>query len=485
MEKKYSFKRIDLIILGVILIAAAIVRCYKIDAPLADFHSWRQADTAAVARNLERTGFDVLHPTYDDFSNLQSGVDNPKGYRFVEFPIYNVMFAALHTAAPALSLETWGRIVAVFFSLICIASLYYLAIMEASRPTAIFTAITYAIMPFFVYFSRVILPETPAIACAMASLAFLHFFTTSHSKSRQIIFISLSCILFSIALLIKPTVIFFGLPLIVLFAQKYKYSLPKKLHVFFYFILLILPFAAWRYYITKFPEGIPASSWLFTQVNTFEGPKEIFMRPAFFRWIFFERINNLILGGYLTAFFILGLIRKQKAFLLLSIIISSFIYIFTFQGGNVQHEYYQVIAFPGIALAVGLGAALIIETTKTFIHPVFTMPIIIAVFSASFLFSWFQVKGYYVIPQDLLLMAKIIQTFTKPTDMVIADRMGDTTLLYLSDRKGAPLLYRSIEEMQKMGYSYILTDKKEIVAQMVEKKYVKLFENNQFALFKL
>lgn len=482
---KNTFKRADFLILAIILIIAAAVRSYKIDAPLADFHSWRQADTAAVARNFERNGFDLMHPTYDDLSNLQSGIDNPKGYRFVEFPIYNALFAGLHNAFPSLSLETWGRIVSVFFSLLAIASLYYLAHMEVGRPTAIFTTLTYAIMPFFVYFSRVILPETPAVATAMASLALLHMFTTSTTTKAKFFFFLFSSLSFAVSLLIKPTTIFYALPLMVLFAQKYRYSLPKKLHVFIYFIIAGLPLFAWRYYITNFPEGIPASSWLISQVNTFEGPKEIFMRPAFFRWIFFERINNLILGGYLSAFFVLGILRKQKTFLLLSIVIASFIYIFTFQGGNVQHEYYQVMAFPGIALAVGLGAALIVETTKTFIHPVLTTPIIIVLFSMSFLFSWFQVKGYYVIPQDLLLMAKIMKTFTKPTDKVIADRMGDTTLLYLSDRKGAPLLYRSIEEMQQMGYAYILTDKKEIVEQLKEKNFTKLFENSQFALFKL
>lgn len=482
---KNTFKRADFLILAIILIIAAAVRSYKIDAPLADFHSWRQADTAAVARNFERNGFDLMHPTYDDLSNLQSGIDNPKGYRFVEFPIYNALFAGLHNTFPSLSLETWGRIVSVFFSLLAIASLYYLAHMEVGRPTAIFTTLTYAVMPFFVYFSRVILPETPAVATAMASLALLHMFTTSTTTKTKFFFSLSSSLSFAVSLLIKPTTIFYALPLMVLFAQKYKYSLPKKLHVFIYFIIAGLPLLAWRYYITNFPEGIPASSWLISQVNTFEGPKEIFMRPAFFRWIFFERINNLILGGYLSAFFVLGILRKQKTFMLLSIVIASFIYIFTFQGGNVQHEYYQVMAFPGIALAVGLGAALIVETTKTFIHPVLTTPIIIVLFSMSFLFSWFQVKGYYVIPQDLLLMAKIMKTFTKPTDKVIADRMGDTTLLYLSDRKGAPLLYRSIEEMQQMGYAYILTDKKEIVEQLKEKNFTKLFENSQFALFKL
>ena len=252
-----------------------------------------------------------------------------------------------------------------------------------------------------------------------------------------------------------------------------------------YFLLAAIPFVAWRYYITKYPEGIPASNWLFTMVNTSEGQKEIFMRPAFFRWIFFERLNNLILGGYLTVFFILGIIRKQKTYLPLSIIAAGFIYIFVFQGGNVQHEYYQVIAFPAIALAVGLGVGLIIESTKTFLHPLITTPIVILLFSASFLFSWYQVKGYYVIPQDLLLMARIIQTFTKPADKVIADRMGDTTLLYLANRKGAPLLYREPSEMKKMGYQYILTDKREIINKLSLQKYEKLFENNQFALFAL
>lgn len=478
-------KKIDFILLGLILLVAVGLRLYKVDAPLADFHSWRQADTAAVARNLERTGFNLLVPTYDDYSNVQSGVDNPHGYRFVEFPIYNAIFASLHSVMPQLSLETWARLVAIFFSLVCIASLYYLALVEAGRTAAIFTSITYSIMPFFVYFSRTILPETPAVSMVIFSIFLLHLFTTETHKKRRNLWLVLSCLSFAISLLIKPTAIFYGLPLLILFIRKYKYNLPKQLHVILYFVLAAIPFIAWRYYITNFPEGIPASNWLFTHVNTSEGQKEIFMRPAFFRWIFYERLNNLILGGYLTVFFVLGIIRKQVTLLPLSIIVSGFIYIFVFQGGNVQHEYYQVIAFPSIALAIGLGVALIIESTKTFLHPLITTPIIVLLFSASFLFSWYQVKGYYVIPQDLLLMAKIIKTFTKPTDKVIADRMGDTTLLYLSDRKGSGLLYREPEEMKKMGYQYILTDKREVIDKLLLLNFEKLFENSQFALFAL
>ena len=478
-------KKLDYIILGLILIIAFALRLYKIDAPIADFHSWRQADTASVGRNLERNGFDMMKPTYDDLSNLQSGLDNPTGLRFVEFPIYNAIFARLHSILPFFSLEVWARLVAVGFTLLCIASLYYIALIEAGQIAALFTALSYAIMPFFVYFTRVILPESPAVSMAIFSICLLLLSSNAKSRKFQIGWFILSCVSFAVALLIKPTAIFYGLPLLIIFIRKYKYSIPKQLHVLLYFILAVAPLAAWRYYITNFPEGIPSSNWLFTQVNTSEGIKEIFMRPAFFRWIFYERLNNLILGGYLTVFFILGIIRKQKTYLPLSIIAAGFIYIFVFQGGNVQHEYYQVIAFPAIALSIGLGVGLIIESTKTFLHPLFAMPMVILLFSASFLFSWYQVKGYYAIPQDLILMAKIIKTFTAPSDKIIADRMGDTTLLYLADRKGAPLLYREPDEMKSMGYKYILTDKREIIDKLILLNKEKLFENTQFALFAL
>ncbi len=74
-----------------IVILAFSVRLYCIDFPLADWHSWRQADTSAVSRNFVKSGFDILHPQFDDLSNVPSGKENPQGYRFVEFPFYNIL----------------------------------------------------------------------------------------------------------------------------------------------------------------------------------------------------------------------------------------------------------------------------------------------------------------------------------------------------------------------------------------------------------
>jgi len=78
-------------ILGIICVLGGILRLYQINNPIADWHSWRQADTAAVARNYLRFGMDLLRPKYDDLSNIQSGKDNPLGLRMVEFPIYQAL----------------------------------------------------------------------------------------------------------------------------------------------------------------------------------------------------------------------------------------------------------------------------------------------------------------------------------------------------------------------------------------------------------
>jgi len=89
-------KKLDTIFLSVILIIAFILRMYNVGTPLADLHSWRQADTAAVARNFSRHGINLLKPQYDDVSSIQSGLENPEGLRMVEFPIYNAIIAVFH-----------------------------------------------------------------------------------------------------------------------------------------------------------------------------------------------------------------------------------------------------------------------------------------------------------------------------------------------------------------------------------------------------
>lgn len=483
---KNRFQKFDAIILGCVLIAGLILRLYQINAPLSDAYSWRQADTAAVARNFVKDGFNLMQPHYDDLSSIQSGLDNPQGFRFVEAPIYNAIFAVIYKVLPILPIEVYGRITTVVFSLIIIVILYYLLLREVNRTASFFGSLTYAILPAFVFFSRVVLPETAAVLFAFLAILFLYWW---HPQKKEASFFNLtiSLICFAISMLIKPTAVFYGLALIYLFVARYKFEVLKKFDFYIYFFLATLPLILWRLYIQKYPEGIPSSDWLIGMVNTYEGQKNIFFKPAFFRWVFYERINLMIFGGFLTPFFVVGVLSKLKKPFLHVILICGFIYLFVFQGGNVQHEYYQTILLPPLALFVGIGVSLFLEDKKKFIHPLFIYPLIIFSFILSFSFSYYyKVKDFYTYPADLNQMAKIIDTFTKPDDKIITDRLGDTTLLYLANRKGAPMLYHTIEQLKAEGYAYYMTDKKEIISQLkIQKKYPILFENSQFSFYKL
>ncbi len=482
-----SFKRFDLVLLSTIILVALLFRFYKINTPLADLHSWRQADTAAVARNFARDGFDLLHPHFDDLSSLQSGIENPQGLRYVEFPLYNAIFSLAYKLYPAIPIEMYGRMTSIFFSLLIIGVIYYLALKEWGRLTAFFAASVFAVFPYFVFFSRVVLPETMATALAMLSIFFLYLslYHTNQRLSSVIYYLS-SLVCFALSLLVKPPVIVYGVALVILFWEKYRFAIVKHWTLYAYFIIAAIPVYLWRRYITFFPQGVPPSDWLLPSVNTSEGLQNIFFKPAFFRWIFFERLNKAILGGYLTFFFILGILIKTRKYILYGVLLSALFYLFIFQGGNIQHEYYQTIIFPAVALFVGRGIALVIENLKLFIHPVAVVVVVVSAIFLSFFFSFYIVKDYYNVPPELPQIARIVNTLTTSEDHVVTDRLGDTTLLYLMDRKGAPAIYKDPPELKKIGYTYLVTLNSE-KAQELEKtyNYKIVFANDKFTLFRL
>jgi len=479
-------KRLDYFLLVFLLALGLLLRLYKINTPLADFHSWRQADTASVARNFVEKGFDLIHPKYDDLSNVQSGFDNPEGYRMVEFPVYNAIFAYLYKLYPSIAIEVWGRITSVFFSLIIIATIYYLTLMEWNRRAAFFSAFIYAVFPFFVFYSRVVLPETTALSLVMISIFLMYF----HTKKEPKLFFSVlayvgAALAFALSVLAKPTTIFYGLPIAYLFFRKYGKKTLKNIFPYLFFLISLLPLLWWRSYIKAFPQGIPTSEWLFTSVNSGGGLRGIFFRPAFFRWIFFERINNMIFGGFMTIFFGLGLFLKQKKLLLTSILSSALIFLFVFQGGSVQHEYYQILILPGLAIFAGLGISYLLEKRKELIpgFPAWTMIVFLIFFSWSI--SYYQVKSHYDYSPDLVSMAKIVNSLTAKDDKIVTDTTGDTTLLYLANRRGAPAIYKNPPELKKLGYLYLATSSESEINQLKNEFYQVAFESEKLTIFKL
>ena len=479
-------KKIDFLLVFFIVLVGLILRLYKINLPLADYHSWRQADTAAVARNfIKEKKIDLFHPRYDDLSSIQSGKENPHGYRMVELPIYQAIITWLYFINPKVSLEVYGRLTSIFFTLITITVVYFLMSKETNRLAAFFSSFTLAVLPFFVFFTRTFLPESTATGFVFLAIFFLYLFSKTTSYYQWLMYF-FSLIFFSFSLLIKPTTIFYFFPLFYLFYLKYKKKLFITPFFYLYFICAFIPLIFWRVYINQYEEGIPANQWLLTSINTADGLKKIFFRPSFFRWIFFERLNNLIFGGYLAFFFLLGIVFRRKGFFWLSFLLTMFSYFFTFQGGNVQHEYYQILIFPILAIFVGLGVDGLFSLKAKVISRLFLGVLVFLIYGFSFYFSYDKVKNYYHIPQDLIYTASIIHSLTKEDDLIVTDTMGDTTLLYLSNRRGYPAVYKDLSYFKNLGAKYFYTRNRFVIEDILKSNiYPVVFRNNQFALFRL
>jgi len=444
-------------VLAVTLVIGFTVRLYRVNASLADWHSWRQADTAAVARNFIKEGIDLLHPRFDDLSNIPSGKENPEGWRFVEFPIYNaahaISYRVLDTIWPErISFEMVGRLVSIFSSLIASVFLYLIVKRLLGWKIGFFAMFFFLFLPYNIYYSRVILPEPMMVSMFLASIYFL---VEAHKKR---IFWILSLILAAGAVLVKPYAIFVLAPSwLVIFGNNLLRTQNKKRYILYtacYIFLSFFPFIVWRLWMRQFPEGIPANRWLFNLGG-------IRFRPAWWRWLFAERLAKLILGYWGTLLLCLGIllrIKVEKELLFYSWLIGIFAYLSVFARGNVQHDYYQIIIIPVISVFLAKGAAFLIKPPKEYFYRILSAPLLIVVLVFMFGFSWYHIRDFYQINHPEIVEAgKAADKLLPQTAKVIAPYNGDTAFLYQTKRPGWPAMTHSLEEMVKFGATHYVS----------------------------
>jgi len=432
------WKNKEIIILVVI---AFVVRLYKIDSPVADWHSFRQADTASVTRMYLENGVDLLVPRYHDVSSAQSGLFNPEGYRFVEFPLFNMVhyFAA---GVNGLSVELSGRLVSVFFSILALIGVYVLGKRFSGKWAGVFSGIFLALSAYSIYFSRVIMPDYMAICLGVWAVV---LYELHQDKMKWHLFI-ISTILMALGVLVKPFIIFY-LPL-VLYIKVLKSGFRKAIKspdVYLFLILTLMPFILWRVWISNFPEGIPRWGWMFN----YEG---IRFRPSFWRWIFGERIGQLILGVWGLVPFGMGVkAYKNDRMRGLLFFIGVLVYVFVFAAANVRHDYYQLVLLPPIALIVGIGFAEMMKDKVAFLLGFFCMFLM-------FLLPAYTVREFYKINHPEIIEAGTkVSEITEKDALIIAPYNGDTAFLYQTGRSGWPVVDSSFEDLINRGADYYVS----------------------------
>ena len=463
----------------VIAILSVSLRLYKLTGPIADWHSWRQSDTAAVARNYLVNGIDPLHPRYDDLSNIQTGFDNPQGYRMVEFPLYQIVGAYIGTIRPSVSIEVILRILTIIASTVTGLALGILILRRVSTIAGIATAFIYAILPYSMYYGRTILPDPHAVMWAVLSLLCIDIGMTV--SKRKWVYIVLGALMAALAMLSKPVAGFLLLPVIGIVLSGRKQFLSSIGMLLLYGTIAIIPFLLWRQWILKYPEGIPVYLWLFNANN-------IRFKGAWFNWLFAERIAKLILGYWgmiLLGFGLIAPMKKEHKGILLWLIIGSLSYMIILAAGNVQHDYYQIVILPTVASIVGTGIGWAL-TQKGNRIALYLTTVVSVIFMC--MFSWYTIRTYYWINRPEIVEAGQMAKKILPKDAkVIAPYNGDTTFLYQTGHQGWPLGF-DIDKKIKMGATHYVTvspTDADLETRDLANMYTVLVRNDKYAIIDL
>lgn len=462
-----------------LVLLAFIVRLYRVNNPVADWHAFRQADTASVTREYVKHGINLLEPKYQDLSNIQSGKDNLEGYRMVEFPIINGLIASLIRTFPFLPLVITSRFISILASMGTLIFIYrFVKTVSNNSQAAFLSGLFFAILPYSIYYSRVILPEPFFLFFSMGSLA---WFAQAMSKKRfqnQPSFY-LSAIFLSLAFLLKPFVAFVAPVYLVLFLQNQNWKKAFHWSWLIYGAIALVPFWWWRQWIANYPTGIPASDWLFNSNN-------IRFRPAWFRWLFYERFSKLILGFSGLIFAIQGLLANKKKinFIVWSWGIGLFAYLSVIATGNVQHDYYQVIFVPFISVILGLGFDSLWEKAKNYKPYLMKLPLILLViFMLSD--SWKNVSGYFNVNHwEYVEAGQAVDQLTPIDAKVIAPAFGDTIFLFQTNRTGWPIGFE-IDQKIELGATHYVTTTYDDEARELENKYQTIKKTDKYLILDL
>jgi len=166
--------RLDILLLVFIVLLGTGLRLLWIESPLLDAHRWRQADTAAIARNLYEDRFNVFYPQVD-----WGGRD---GYVESEFPLVPALTAGLYELfGPQ---DYLGRVVTMVFSTAMIVAMFFLATELLGAAGGLAAAFLLAVSPAAAFYGRTFMPDSTMLFFWVAGvLAFVRYFRTGSRRA--------------------------------------------------------------------------------------------------------------------------------------------------------------------------------------------------------------------------------------------------------------------------------------------------------------
>jgi 4-amino-4-deoxy-L-arabinose transferase-like glycosyltransferase len=411
----------------VILLLGLLLRLYHLDAPTIGRNSWRQSDTAAMARNFYENGFNFAYPQID------WGGNSP-GYVETEFPLYPFTVALLYKIFGVH--ELLGRLLSAVCYAFAIYFLYLLVRKIIDESTALWASFFFSILPLSVYYGRNFFPEPMLIISMIAGVYFLVQWI-DHERWWQFV---LSAAFIALACLLKIVTLYVGLPILYLGYAKYGKRGFLQWRLWLYAAIVILPVAAWYSHAHQILLNGGSTFGIWEYGTDKWGNWNLVITPRFWNSILFQSLaeRHFTWSGFPVL--VAGIFLKRRAArerLFDYWLIALFVYVAIVARGNDVHDYYQLpFLIPGV---VFMGKVFSRHFTSLNFKDGKTVALAICLMGTIVLGS----ARYYSLmkmenPDNsaVFSLAGIVQQKTEPSARIIVLDNRDPTIMYLSHRKG-------------------------------------------------
>ncbi len=409
--KKHFWK----LLLGIILLAGAVIRLKGfMDLPI-DAHPMRQTDTECVAYYLFSGKANFLYPK----SCLMRPVSNIDGYFFLEVPFYEGLIAFGYKI---FGTNFWvARMINMILYLIGSLALFSLIKSWWNKKMALFSVLIFSFIPASIFFvGHALHPDALAVSFILISL----FFGWQYKQKGKIIYLILSGLILGISVASRP----FGLICLPLL---FYFLFLKKANWRDYLILLLLSGSiyGWWWWRTK-TLGIDMSweNWVLSGREIlfhFENLKKLIWRNMM------GEVMGRTASGLAGLGLFIGIIKKDRRIIPLILWIGGvFVYWILVPNGNLTHQYYADVYIPLVVILAAIGIDWIWNKNK--LIALLIIPVLI--------YNGIRTSSYYYQRQieadlDIKVAEEIKQEIPEDKKIIYLNK-GNSVPLSLSHRQG-------------------------------------------------
>jgi hypothetical protein len=339
--RRYSFWA------AVLIALAAGHKLYGFERPLLGHHAWREADTAAIARNYHAGGMKFFYPEVD------WGGPGPN-YCETEFPLYSYVAAALYNLA---GVREWlGRLLSLAAYALQLLLVYKIGRRLTGGGAALAATFLFAVSPIGGFMARAFMPESWMLAASLGAVFF--FLRWLDGRRSSDFFDAAACLALAGAL--KLT----AFHLLILFGALGLRYARRELRSPAPWLALggaLLPAAAWYYNAHRLYEmtGLTFGIWVAGNKWATLGT---LASADFYRKMLTDNLaaNVLTVPGLLLA--VAGVVllfarRSDFRFKVLAWLGAAVLYLLVLARGAYEHDYYSLPLLAPAALAGGYAAA--------------------------------------------------------------------------------------------------------------------------------